>query len=166
MFPFKVPQCFISADRSQPLCGFWADLPFWQFLGRPKPALLAVSGQTEACPLDRSPPFDCFWTDLLAVPGQTEACPLDRSPPFDCFWADRSLPFRKVKSELGIPAHIYSDDGKEFKKEFREALEYWDINKLVTRGHAHFAERMIRTLKEAILRRIAGEARTMAPAAT
>ena len=62
---------------------------------------------------------------------------------------------RKVISELGIPAHIYSDDGTEFKKEFREALEYWDINKLVTRGHAYFAERMIRTLKEAILRRIA-----------
>ena len=37
---------------------------------------------------------------------------------------------RKVLSELGIPAHIYSDDGTEFKKEFREALECWDINKL------------------------------------
>ena len=37
-------------------------------------------------------------------------------------------------------------------------MDFWDIEKQVTRGHAYFAERTIRTIKEAMLRRIAAGA--------
>ena len=37
-------------------------------------------------------------------------------------------------------------------------MDFWDIEKQVTRGHAYFAERIIRTIKEAMLRRIAAGA--------
>ena len=53
---------------------------------------------------------------------------------------------------------MYSDDGSEFKREFKELMDFWDIEKQVTRGHAYFAERTIRTIKEAMLRRIAAGA--------
>ena len=54
---------------------------------------------------------------------------------------------KKVFQALGVPANVCSDDGSEFKREFK-----------VTRGHAYFAERIIRTIKEAMLRRIAAGA--------
>ena len=54
-----------------------------------------------------------------------------------------------------MPANVYSDDGSEFKREFKELMDFWDIEKQVTRGHAYFAER---TIKEAMLRRIAAGA--------
>ena len=38
------------------------------------------------------------------------------------------------------------NDGSKFVREFKELMDFWDI-KQVTRGHAHFAERTIRTLK-------------------
>ena len=57
-----------------------------------------------------------------------------------------------------MPANVYSDDGAEFKREFKELMDFWDIEKQVTRGHAYFAERTIRTIKEAMLRRIAAGA--------
>ena len=65
---------------------------------------------------------------------------------------------RKVFQALGVPANVYSDDGSEFKREFKELMDFWDIEKQVTRGHAYFAERTIRTIKEAMLRRIAAGA--------
>ena len=37
-------------------------------------------------------------------------------------------------------------------------MDFWDIEKQVTRGHAYFAERAIRAIKEAMLRRIAAGA--------
>ena len=37
-------------------------------------------------------------------------------------------------------------------------MDFWDIEKQVTRGHAYFAERTIRTIKEAMLRRVAAGA--------
>ena len=37
-------------------------------------------------------------------------------------------------------------------------MDFWDIEKQVTRSHAYFAERTIRTIKEAMLRRIAAGA--------
>ena len=52
---------------------------------------------------------------------------------------------------------VYSDDGSEFKREFKELMDFWDIEKQVTRGHAYFAERAI-TIKEAMLRRVAAGA--------
>ena len=65
---------------------------------------------------------------------------------------------KKVFQALGVPANVYSDDGSEFKREFKELMDFWDIEKQVTRGHAYFAERTIRTIKEAMLRRIAAGA--------
>ena len=65
---------------------------------------------------------------------------------------------KKVFQALGVPANVYSDDGSEFKREFKELMDFWDIEKQVTRGHAYFAERAIRTIKEAMLRRIAAGA--------
>ena len=47
---------------------------------------------------------------------------------------------KKVFQTLGVPANVYSDDGSEFKREFKELQ--------VTRGHAYFAERAIHTIKE------------------
>ena len=65
---------------------------------------------------------------------------------------------KKVFQALGVPANVYSDDGAEFKREFKELMDFWDIEKQVTRGHAYFAERTIRTIKEAMLRRVAAGA--------
>ena len=61
---------------------------------------------------------------------------------------------RTIIDSLGIPAQVYSDDGAEFKKEFKQLLDDWSIDKQITRGHAFFVERVIRTIKEAILRRL------------
>ena len=60
----------------------------------------------------------------------------------------------KVVEDLGIPLNVYSDDGSEFKKEFKQKLDYFDIDKIVSRGHATMAERAIRTLKESLVRRL------------
>ena len=60
----------------------------------------------------------------------------------------------KVVKDLGIPLNVYSDDGSEFKKEFKDKLDYFDVDKVVSRGHATMAERAIRTLKEALVRRL------------
>ena len=60
----------------------------------------------------------------------------------------------KVVKDLGIPLNVYSDDGSEFKKEFKQKLDYFDVGKIVSRGHATMAERAIRTLKEALVRRL------------
>ena len=49
---------------------------------------------------------------------------------------------------LGVPANVYSD--AEFKREFKELMDFWDIEKQATKGHAYFAERTIRTIKEAV----------------
>ena len=62
---------------------------------------------------------------------------------------------RIIIDRLGIPAQVYSDDGAEFKKEFKQLLDDWSIEKQVARGHAFFVERVIRTIKEAMLRRLA-----------
>ena len=45
---------------------------------------------------------------------------------------------KKVFQALGVPANVYSDDGSEFKREFKELMDFWDIEKQVTRGHAYF----------------------------
>ena len=62
--------------------------------------------------------------------------------------------WKQIVQELGIPSYVYSDDGTEFKAEFKKKLDYFDIDKVVTRGHAFFVERVIRTLKEALIRRL------------
>ena len=65
---------------------------------------------------------------------------------------------KKVFQALGVPANVYSDDGSEFKREFKELMDFWDIEKQLTMAHPYFAERTIRTIKEAMLRRIAAGA--------
>ena len=40
---------------------------------------------------------------------------------------------KKVFQALGVPANVYSDDGSEFKREFKELMDFWDIEKQVTR---------------------------------
>ena len=62
--------------------------------------------------------------------------------------------WNKVVQDLGIPLNVYSDDGSEFKREFKERLDYFDVDKIVSRGHATVAERAIRTIKEALTRRL------------
>ena len=64
---------------------------------------------------------------------------------------------KKVFQALKAPTNAYSDDGSEFKREFKELMDFWDIEKQL-RGHAYFAERTIRAIKEAMLRRIAAGA--------
>ena len=62
--------------------------------------------------------------------------------------------WQQVVQSLGIPSYVYSDDGSEFKAEFKQRLDYYDVDKVVSRGHAYFVERLIRTLKEALVRRL------------
>ena len=45
---------------------------------------------------------------------------------------------KKVFQALGVPANVFSDDGSEFKRELKELLDFWEIEKQVTRGHAYF----------------------------
>ena len=61
----------------------------------------------------------------------------------------------EVLQKLGIPANVYVDAGTEFKGALsKQKLDFYDIDKQITRGHAYFAERVIRTLKEGVLRRL------------
>ena len=60
---------------------------------------------------------------------------------------------KTIIDRLGVPAQVYSDD--EFKKEFKQLLDDWAIEKQVTRGHAFCVERVICTIKAAILLRLA-----------
>ena len=64
---------------------------------------------------------------------------------------------KKVFQALGVPANVHSNDGSKWR-EFKELMDFWDIEKQVTRVHANFAERTIRTIKEAMLRRTAAGA--------
>ena len=60
----------------------------------------------------------------------------------------------KVVKDLGRPLNVYSDYGTEFKKESKQKLDYFDVDKIVSKGHATMAERAIRTLQEALVRRL------------
>jgi hypothetical protein len=62
--------------------------------------------------------------------------------------------WKKVLQEFGLPAYALTDDGGEFKKDFKDLLDYYDIPQRVTRGHAIFAERVIRTIKGALVKRV------------
>ena len=44
---------------------------------------------------------------------------------------------KKVFQALGVPANVYSDDGSEFKREFKELMDFWDIEKPLLRGAHH-----------------------------
>ena len=47
--------------------------------------------------------------------------------------------WQQIVQALGIPSYVYTDDGSEFKAEFKQQLDYFDIDKVVSRGHAYFA---------------------------
>jgi hypothetical protein len=49
--------------------------------------------------------------------------------------------------ELGPPKEVFTDDGAEFKGDFKVYLEGQNIRHIVTRNHAMFAERFIRYLR-------------------
>ena len=55
--------------------------------------------------------------------------------------------FNNIVKSLEIPSYVYSDDGTEFKAEYKQKLDFYDVDKLVSREHAFHAERAIRTLK-------------------
>jgi hypothetical protein len=86
--------------------------------------------------------IDTFTKKLTAVPMKDKQA------------ATAARAWDTVVKDLGIPAYVYSDDGSEFKSAFKQKLDYFDVDKIVTRGHAPHAERAIRTLKEALVRRL------------
>jgi hypothetical protein len=56
--------------------------------------------------------------------------------------------------QLGVPVTSMSDEGTEFQGIFKARLRYYQIEGLTTRKHALFAERVIRTFKEKLLKRM------------
>ena len=59
-----------------------------------------------------------------------------------------------VIEKMHIPQYAYTDDGGEFKGGFDERLKYFFMQHLITRSHAIFAERVIRTLREGLIARM------------
>ncbi len=55
---------------------------------------------------------------------------------------------------MGFPITVYSDDDGAFKAEVKAFFESEMINQVITRSHAHVAERFIKTLKSAIHDRV------------
>ena len=41
--------------------------------------------------------------------------------------------WQQVAQSLAIPSYVYSDDGSEFKAEFKQRLDYYDVDKVVSR---------------------------------
>jgi len=60
----------------------------------------------------------------------------------------------KVVKDLGNPLNVYSDDVTEFKKESKQQLDYFKVDKIVSKGHAAMAEWAIGSLQEALVRRL------------
>ena len=56
----------------------------------------------------------------------------------------------RVLQQLGIPATVMTDEGGEFQASFKERLQYYDIEHVVTRAPPIFVERAIRTVKEGL----------------
>ena len=90
--------------------------------------------------------FVCIdvFTKMLAV------VPLESKRPEDCV---RALDI--VLKKMGVPLQAYTDEGGEFKGAFEERLKHYFIDHTVTKAHAVFAERVIRTLREKIAARLA-----------
>jgi hypothetical protein len=86
--------------------------------------------------------IDAFSKKLVVIPQRSRTA------------AETSKSLEKVLKELGLPAYALSDDGSEFKREFKDLLDDYDIPHRITRGHAIFAERVIRTIKEALVKRV------------
>ncbi len=74
-----------------------------------------------------------------------EVVPITSKKPEECA---RALDI--VVDKLGTPNYAYTDDGGEFKAAFDVRLKELLIEHIVTRTHAAFAERVIRTIREGI----------------
>ncbi len=77
--------------------------------------------------------------------------PIESKRPEECARA-----LNVVIEKMHAPQYAYTDDGGEFKGPFEERLKYYSIEHIVTRAHASFAERVIRTLREGLNARLAG----------
>lgn len=75
--------------------------------------------------------------------------PIESKKPEECVRA-----LNIIIEKMHIPQYAYTDDGGEFKGAFEERLKYFLIEHIVTRTHAIFAERVIRTIREGILARL------------
>jgi len=71
--------------------------------------------------------------------------PIENKTPAETTWA-----LNIVIEKMHIPQYAYTDDGGEFKGAFEERLKYYFMEHLITRSHAIFAERVIRTLREGL----------------
>jgi hypothetical protein len=82
--------------------------------------------------------IDVFSKKLTVVP-------LESKKPEECVRA-----LDHVIEKMGTPNYAYTDDGGEFKGPFVEGLNRLLIEQIITRSHASFAERVIRTLREGL----------------
>ena len=86
--------------------------------------------------------IDSFSKKLAVIPQKTKTA------------SETAEALDKAIAKLGIPATAMMDEGSEFKDAFRRRLDYYKIEPLTTRRHAIFAERVIRTFKEKITKRM------------
>ena len=87
--------------------------------------------------------IDSFSKKLAVIPQRTKTA------------QETVVSLDKAIQQLGIPVTAMSDEGSEFNNVlFRNRLKYYDIKPLLTRRHAIFAERAIRTVKEMITKRM------------
>ena len=86
--------------------------------------------------------IDVFSKKLMVIPQRTRTA------------EETTQSLEKVIAKLGMPAYVMTDAGSEFKGEFKNSLGYYGIPHHTTKGHAVFAERAIRTVKEALVKRV------------
>ena len=86
--------------------------------------------------------IDSFSKKLAVIPQKTKTA------------SETAQSLDKAIDKLGVPATAMMDDGSEFKDAFKRRLQWYQIEGLTTRKHALFAERVIRTFKEKLLKRM------------
>ena len=62
--------------------------------------------------------------------------------------------FRDILSKMGVPKAIASDDGAEFKGEFKKILQAEGIEHIVFTTHLSFIDRFTRTIKNMLFERV------------
>lgn len=78
-----------------------------------------------------------------------DVVPIANKRPEECVRA-----LNTILEKMHAPQYAYTDDGGEFKSAFEERLKYYFIEHIVTRAHAPFAERVIRTIREGLNARL------------
>ena len=66
--------------------------------------------------------IDVFTKKVAAVPLASKTAPA------------AAAAWNQIVKALGVPSYVYSDDGSEFKSEFKQKLDYFDVDKVVSRG--------------------------------